>query len=122
MNRPASVTSAIVVQSLFIGIVGLSFITNRNHSTSILAYAVFFTIHALGLYGLIYRTSWARFYSIFIFSFWTLGIILLNILVTLRKMGAFQMIPGLLISGFMIWLTIALISSKDAKEYFKHHA
>ncbi len=122
MKKPPCVTSAIVVMAIFLGIALISFLNLKAFggiwgiAISLILYPV---VHLVGLLSLLLRARWARIYSIILFSLWSLGLLLFGIFHYINNKQIATLIMEVILFGFLGWLVYALISSKEAKQYFR---
>ncbi len=120
MKRPPSVTSAIVVLAIIFFVSLLTFTSlQRGHITLgvVLVAPVMPLLHAIPLYGLLRRRSWARPFAAAVLSLWAAGFFGIAVWETFWRGQPVQMIPGLLGGGLLVWLVVSLLRNPDVPVY-----
>ncbi len=122
MKRPASVTSAIVVLSIILGICVLTYTSIRREQftlgTLFLA-PVMPLLHAVPLYGLLRRRSWSRAFAAAVLGLWAAGFLGIAVWEAVGRHQPVQMLPGLLGTGLLVWLVVSLLRNPDVPVYLE---
>lgn len=119
MSRPASVTSAVVVLSLFASaaVYWLLVSYSRLAIPQLAMYSIVLLVLLAPIYGLVTRKAWSRLYSVVMFVLLAVLILFSNGTMYFKQGVAVALFYGAVIAGLLLWLVISLMH-RDVKSYF----